>query len=61
MQAHVNLAAGFIFTIYEADTEAKLIEQFEELGLPYDEIHEIQFSQSWPEMVQMLTHMGRLS
>ncbi|WP_181233256.1 nickel-binding protein [Enhygromyxa salina] len=61
VQAYVNLGAGFIFTIYEADTQDKLIEQFEELGLPYDEIHEIQFSQSAAELEQMLRKMGKLS
>jgi hypothetical protein len=59
-QAHVNLASGFVFTIYSADTREKLIEQFEEIGLPFDEIHEIQFSQSYAEMVAMLEQMGRL-
>lgn len=59
-QAHVNLAAGFIFTIYEADSREKLIEQFEELGFAYEEINEIQFSQSWDEMVAMLEEMGRI-
>jgi hypothetical protein len=60
VQAHVNLGTGFIFTIYEADNEAALIEQFEELGLPYDEITEIQFSQSFAEMKQMLEQMGKI-
>lgn len=60
VQAYVNLGTGFIFTIYEADNREKLEEQFEELGLPFDEIHEIQFSQSHAEMVQMLQHMGKL-
>ncbi len=59
-QAYVNLGSGFIFTIYAAASEAALIEQFEELGLPYDEIHEVQFSQSFAQMEQMLQQMGRL-
>lgn len=59
-QAYVNLGTGFIFTIYEADSQEKLIEQFEELGFPFDEIHEIQFSQSFDEMATMLKQMGRL-
>jgi hypothetical protein len=59
-QAYVNLATGFIFTIYEADSREKLEEQFEELGLPFDEIHEIQFSQSYDEMVEMLKQMGSI-
>lgn len=59
-QAYVNLASGFIFTIYEADSRDKLVDQFEELGLPFDEIHEIQFSQSFDEMVAMLKQMDRI-
>ena len=60
VQAHVNLATGFIFTVYEADSEAKLIECFETIGFPYDEIHEIQFSQSFAEMEQMLKSLGKI-
>ena len=59
-QAYVNLGSGFIVTIYEAESEAALIEQFERLGLPFDEIHEIQFSQSFEEMEGMLQQMGKL-
>lgn len=59
-QAYVNLGSGFIFTIYEAESREKLIEQFEELGLPFEEIHEIQFSQSFDEMKQMLAQRGRI-
>ncbi len=60
VQAYVNLGTGFILTIYEAEDQAKLEDQFEELGLPYDEIHEIQFSQSYAEMVAMLEQLGRI-
>ena len=59
-QAHVNLSSGFVFTIYEAGDREKLVEQFEELGLPFDEIHEIQFSQSFDEMKQMLEKLGHI-
>ena len=59
-QAYVNLAAGFIFTIYEADNKEALVEQFEELGLPFEEMHEVQFSQSFEQMKQMLEQMGRV-
>jgi hypothetical protein len=59
-QAYANLGAGFIFTIHEADSRAKLEEHFEELGFPFDEIHEIQLSQSQPEMVEMLKQLGRI-
>ncbi|MCX4243741.1 nickel-binding protein [Paraliomyxa miuraensis] len=60
VQAHVNLGTGFIFTIYDAKDRDALVEQFEELGLVYDEIHEIQFSQSHDEMVAMLRSQGRI-
>jgi len=58
--AYVNLGDGFIVTIYEADSKEILIEQFELLGLPHDEIHEIQFSQSDEEMEGMLKSMGKI-
>lgn len=59
-QAYANLTSGFIFTVHEADSREKLVEHFEELGFPFDEIHEVQLSQSYPEMVGMLKHMGRI-
>jgi DNA-binding GntR family transcriptional regulator len=60
VQAHVNLSSGFVFTIYEAADREALIEQFEELGMPYDEIHELQFSQSFEQMKQSLEQSGRI-
>ena len=59
-QAHVNLSTGFIVTIHDAESRESLEEHFEVLGFPFDEIHEIQFSQSYSEMVDMLTQMGRI-
>ena len=58
--AYVNLGSGFIVTIYEAESEEALIEQFERMGLPHDEVHEIQFSQSFEEMEGMLKGMGKI-
>ena len=60
VQAHVNFATGFIFTIFEADNQERLIEAFEEFGFPYEEINEVHFSQSFAEMVGMLKEMGRI-
>ena len=59
-QAYVNLGDGFIVTIYEAESQDTLVEQFERLGLPHDEIHEIQFAQSGEEMEAMLKQMGKI-
>jgi hypothetical protein len=58
-QAYANLAVGLILSIYEADSRDVLVEHFEEMGFPFDEIQEIQLSQSFDEMEQMLLHMGR--
>ena len=59
-QSYVNLAAGFIVTVFEAETREALEEQFEELGFPVDEVHEIQFAQSRAEMEGMLKQMGKI-
>ena len=56
-----RLSGGIgVVTIYESESRDTLIEQFERLGLPYDEIHEIQFSQSFGEMEGMLKQMGKI-
>jgi hypothetical protein len=60
VQSYVNLGVGFIFSIWEAPNPDALIEQFEEWGMPFEEIHEVQFSQSFAELEQMLQKMGRL-
>jgi hypothetical protein len=57
---YVNLADGFIVSIFEAPDRATLEEQFEIIGFPFDEIHELQFSQSRAEMEGMLKKMGKL-
>ena len=57
-QSYVNLTAGFIVTICDAESQDALEENFEELGFPFDEIHEIQFAQSRAELEGMLKAMG---
>jgi len=57
-QSYVNLAAGFIVTIYDAESQDALEENFEELGFPYDEIHELHFAQSRAELEGMVKSMG---
>jgi hypothetical protein len=60
VQAYVNLGVGFIFSVWETDSQDTLIEQLEEWGLPYDEIHEVQFSQNYDQMVARLQQLGRI-
>jgi hypothetical protein len=60
VQSYVNLGVGFIFTIWEAPSKDALIEQFEEWGMPFEEIHDVQFSQSAAEMEARLKQLGRI-
>ena len=53
---YVNLMDGFIATVYEADDQAALIREFERLGFPYEEIHEVQYASTREEMAR---RMGR--
>jgi phosphosulfolactate synthase (CoM biosynthesis protein A) len=49
-----NVFEGFIVTVYEADDEAALIKEFERLGFPYDEIHEVQLNISHDQLAAMV-------
>lgn len=40
----VNMHTGFLVSIYDADNQAALEREFERVGFPFDEIHEIHFS-----------------
>jgi hypothetical protein len=57
-QIYVNIAAGFLVSIFEADSKEKVEEQMEILGFPVDEMHEVHFAQSRAEMEQMLKQFG---
>jgi hypothetical protein len=41
---YVDMISGFIVTVYEAADQAALEREFERLGFPWDEVHEIQIS-----------------
>jgi Nickel responsive protein SCO4226-like len=41
---YVDMFSGFIVTVYEASDQAALEREFERLGFPWDEVHEIQIS-----------------
>lgn len=60
VQSYVNLGAGFILSVYDADSLDDLEEAFEQLGFPIDETHEVQFEQSRGELEGMLKGMGKL-
>ena len=58
LQSYVHLGDGFLVTVFEAASQGDLEEQFEILGFPHDEIHEIQFALSRAEMEGMLAGEG---
>ena len=49
----VNIFEGFIVTISEADDAAKVEKEFERLGFPFDEVHEIQINITHDQLAQM--------
>ena len=40
-QLYVNTGTGFIASVYEADSAAAVEQEFERVGFPWDEIHEV--------------------
>lgn len=58
-QFYVNLADGFIVSIFEAESKDAVEEQLEVLGFPIDEMHEVQFAQSRAELERMLEHVAK--
>lgn len=41
-QMWVDMFAGFIVTVYQAENRTALESEFERLGFPWDEVHEVQ-------------------
>ena len=52
-QIYVNLAQGFLVSVFEAPSREAVEEQMEILGFPVDEMHEVQFAASRAEMEAM--------
>jgi hypothetical protein len=53
-QLYANTDAGFIVTLYEADSAAAVEQEFERVGFPFDSINEIDLSMSAAELTEML-------
>jgi uncharacterized protein DUF4242 len=53
-QMYANTGAGFIATLYEADSAASVEQEFERVGFPFDSINEIDYSLSAAELGEML-------
>lgn len=54
IEIFANLMEGFIVTYYDAADDASLVREFERLGFPYQEIHEIQFSATAEDLKRMI-------
>ncbi len=54
VQSFVNLLEGFIVTVYEADDKDALEREFERLGFPFDEMHEVQLATTRDGLAQLL-------
>lgn len=44
VHTYANLIDGTLVNIFEAESEDELIREFERLGWPYEEIHELELS-----------------
>jgi hypothetical protein len=58
VRVYANLAAGFIIQIYDAESREALESEYERLGFPFDEIHEVQLEVTHEELGQMLRGDG---
>lgn len=54
-QMYANLIAGFIVSIYEADDRAAVEREFERIGFPFTEMHEVQFAGDAEQLAAMVT------
>lgn len=41
---YVNMFSGFLVSIYDAEDKAALEREFERIGFPFDDIHEINYT-----------------
>lgn len=54
-QLYVNTTAGFIASIYEADSAAAVEQEFERVGFPFDSINELDYTLSADELSALLS------
>ena len=53
-QMWVDMFSGFIVTVYQAESQAALESEFERLGFPWDEVHEVQVNLDHAALKQMV-------
>jgi hypothetical protein len=53
-QMWVDMFSGFIVTVFQAENQAALESEFERLGFPWDEVHEVQVHLDRPALEKMV-------
>ncbi len=53
-QMWVDMFSEFIVTVYHAENQAALESEFERLGFPWDEVHEVQVQLDRPSLEKMV-------
>ena len=54
----VNMFEGFIVTLYEGESAAAVESEFERVGFPFEEIHEMQLDVSREQLEKMVASGG---
>ena len=54
VQTYANLLDGTLVNLFDADSEDALVREFERLGWPYEEIHELELSVTAEELRAMV-------
>ena len=58
LHVYVNMFEGFIVTVYEGDNAGAVEQEFERLGFPFEEVHEVQLSITRDQLQQMVESGG---
>ena len=58
LHTYANMFDGFIVTLYEGDSKDAVIKEFERLGFPFDEVHEIQINMPREALEAMVDGAG---
>ena len=58
LHTYANMFDGFIVTLYDAESQDALVKEFERLGFPHDEIHEIQINAPREALEAMVKNTG---
>ncbi len=53
--SYVNFLHGTIVNVFEAESAENVIREFERLGWPYDEMHEVQLAATQQDIEEMVT------